>query len=228
MRPEEELEAARERGWREVAAIDAAYRAGEIDQAGWHDAVRALVEPAYLGASTVQGGSGHGGTPAEWDRTRRPVMTAIAADGDILDIGCANGLLMESLRRWAVEDGLRLEPYGVDISAAIVEVARARLPHWADRIWAANAATWEPPRRWDYVRTGLEYVPDDRAGDFVAHLLAAYVAPGGRLIIGKSNERRDRPGIGNRLRSWGHRVAGELRLPHEHPGLEMTWHWIDA
>lgn len=228
MDPEDELEAAREGGWCDLAVIDAAYQRGELDQAGWHDAVRALIEPAYLAAGTDQAGSGHGGTPAEWERTRRPVMTAIAADGDVLDIGCANGLLMESLHRWGGEEGRSVEPYGVDISAALVDVARARLPQWADRIWAANAATWRPPRRWDYVRTGLEYVPEDRVRDFVEHLLTSYVAPGGRLIVGKTNERCDRPSIGDRLRSWDHRVAGELRLPHEHPGLEMTWYRIDA
>ena len=224
----DDVEAAREHGWREVAAIDEAYRSGRLDRAGWHDAVRALIEPSYLGAATAEAGSGHGGTPEEWEATRGPIMAAIERDGDLLDVGCANGLLMESLRRWGDERGLRIEPYGVDISPAIAEVARTRLPHWADRIWAANAATWRPPRRWDYVRTGLEYVPDDRGRELVEHLLAAYVAPGGRLIVGKSNERRDRPDIGARLRSWGLDPTGELRLPHAHPGLEMTWYWIDA
>ncbi|MEP9384092.1 class I SAM-dependent methyltransferase [Nocardioides sp. KR10-350] len=225
---DEGLESAREAGWRELAEIDAAYERGDLDRAGWHDAVRAVIVPAYLAAADVRGGSGHSGTADDWERTRGPLMAAITRAGDFLDVGCANGLLMESVHRWGAARGLAIEPYGVDIAPELADRARRRLPQWADRIWAANAADWVPARRWDYVRTGLEYVPDDAEEGFVAHLLEASVAPGGRLVVGKTNERRGDVPIGDRLRSWGHRVTGELRLPHAHPGLLMTWYWVDA
>lgn len=225
---DEGLEAARERGWRDLASIDAAYARGDLDRRGWHDAIRAVIVPAYLAARDARGGSGHHGSAEEWERTRSPLMTAVEHPGDFLDIGCANGLLMESVHGWGAERSLAIEPYGVEIAAELAGLARRRLPRWADRIWVANAADWTPPRRWDYVRTGLEYVPDDHAEAYLAHLLAHVVAPDGRLIIGKSNERRREISIGDRLRSWGLAVTGELRLPHAHAGLVMSWYWLDA
>ena len=61
---DEGLEAAEERGWREVAAIDAAYARGELGGEGWHAAMVALVVPAYLAAETPEGGSGSSGDAA--------------------------------------------------------------------------------------------------------------------------------------------------------------------
>src|SRR3954449_13247422 len=158
--PDPELEGAKERGWRELAEIDAALERGEIDEDGWHAAILAIVEPAYLGAESPQMQSGHSGDALAWEFSRRLVMDAVDRAGTFLDIGCANGLLMESVARWGVEDGHPIEPFGVDISAALAQLARDRCPQWADRIWTAHAAVWRPPRPFSYVRTGLEYVPD--------------------------------------------------------------------
>ena len=188
-----------ERGWREVAALDAAYEAGSVSADEWHAAVLRLIEPVYLSATTPEGGSGHSGTPAEWRATRSIVVAAVPSDGTFLDVGCANGLLMASVHAWGAERGLAVEPYGVDISARLAGLARSRYPRWADRIWTANARTWVPPRRFDVVRTGLEYVPADLAPAYVGHLLEHVVAPGGRLVIGKNNERRDRVPIAELL-----------------------------
>ncbi|GAA1533136.1 hypothetical protein GCM10009827_058900 [Dactylosporangium maewongense] len=55
-----------------------------------------------------------------------------------MQVGCANGLLMESVHRWAAERGRRVEPFGVDLGARLVAAARVRLPHWADRADAAD------------------------------------------------------------------------------------------
>jgi hypothetical protein len=45
---------------------------------------------------------------------------------------------MESVAAWCAERGLAIEPYGVDISPALAELARRRLPQWADRIWVGT------------------------------------------------------------------------------------------
>jgi hypothetical protein len=50
-------------------------------------------------------------------------------------------------------------------------------------MFVGNAFTWEPPRRFDFVRTELVYVPVSRRADHVRRLLAAVVAPRGRLIV---------------------------------------------
>jgi hypothetical protein len=43
--------------------------------------------------------------------------------------------------------------------------------------------TWEPPRRFDFVRTELVYVPESLQRDLLARLLGEFVVPAGRLIV---------------------------------------------
>ena len=96
-KPDESLAAHKERAWRELGVIDEALLRGEIDEDGWHERVLAIIEPAYLSASTPQGQSGRGGDPAGWEHARRLLLDAVPDGSDVLDVGCANGLLMESL-----------------------------------------------------------------------------------------------------------------------------------
>ena len=127
-------------------------------------------------------------------------------------MGCANGLLMECVARWAAEDGHAIEPYGLDISEKLAELARQRLPRWRDRIFTGNALFWEPPIRFDYVRTELVYVPGYRRREYLARLLARVVAPGGRLIVcsyGSSRPEgvRAEPLV-DEIRGWGFAIEG--------------------
>ena len=225
--PDSELARAKERGWRELAEIDASLERGEIDEDGWHAAVLALVEPAYLAGETPQLQSGKSGDARSWEQGRRLILDAVDRDGTFLDIGCANGLLMESVAAWSAEDGRMLEPYGVDISARLAHLARDRCPQWADRIWTANAATWQPPQRFDFVRTGLDYVPDRSREPYVAHLLT-FLEPGGRLVIGTHNEETDRDALADLVQSWGHPVVGRTTRPHRHPALSYKVFWVEA
>jgi Methyltransferase domain len=216
---DEKLEAAKERGWREIAAIDAAYAAGELDEAGWHAAMAAIVVPAYLSADTPQGGSGSSRDAAGWEYARSLLAEAVEPGWTFLDVGCANGLLMESMAAWA-----GVEPYGLEISPELAELARRRLPHWSSRIWVGNAADWTPPRRFDAIRTGLDYVPRDRRRPLVTHLLGFC----GRLVIGVHNEERDLPGLEAAVAGWGFTVSGRTARPHPHPQLAYKAVWIDA
>jgi hypothetical protein len=45
---------------------------------------------------------------------------------------------------WCAERGVRLEPFGVDLSPGLAAEAR-RLPRWADGIWVGNALDWTAP-----------------------------------------------------------------------------------
>ena len=50
---------------------------GSLDDAGWHAAMASLVVPAYLDAVTAEAGSGHSGTPEEWEYSRGIVAEAV-------------------------------------------------------------------------------------------------------------------------------------------------------
>lgn len=221
------VELAKERGYDVLAPIDEALERGEITQVEWHARILAVVEPAYLSATSEQMGSGHSGTPEQWEQSRGLIMEAVNGSGTFLDVGCANGLLMASVDRWSRERGLVVEPYGVEISPRLADLARSRYPQWRDRIWAANADGWQPPMRFQFVRTGLEYVPSRQREIFVRHLLDSVVAPGGRLIVGKNNENRGESKIAESLRSWGWSDVQEVRRPHDHPRVEMSVVWLD-
>jgi SAM-dependent methyltransferase len=137
-------------------------------------------------------------------------VEAIHRPGSFLDVGCANGYLLESLVRWSPHP---IEPYGLDFSARLVELACARLPQWADRFFVGDALDWEPPRRFDFVRTELVYAPDGRRHELVERLLARVVAPGGRLIVcGYGSPRSGVPTdpVRRILRGWGYELAFEL------------------
>ena len=216
---DEELEAAKERGWRQTAEIDAAYERGELDDAGWHAANAGVIVPAYLAADTPEGGSGSSRDAAGWERARSLVADAVEAGQSFLDIGCANGHLMESMARWA-----DVEPYGLEISPELAARARQRLPRWADRIWIGNALDWQPPRRFDVVRTGLDYVPAPRRQALVEHLLSY----ADRLVIGVFNEERDLRAQEELVAAWGFEIAGRREREHTHPRLAYKAFWIDA
>ncbi|MGB2875705.1 MAG: class I SAM-dependent methyltransferase [Gaiellaceae bacterium] len=152
----------------------------EIDDAQWFAGMASIFEAAYLRGGNPRAQSGFGGDEARWETARRPVADAIDSDGTFLDIGSANGHLLERIVAWSSH---RIEPFGLELVPALAELARRRLPQWADRFFVGNALTWEPPRRFDFVRTELVYVPPQRRRVFLERLLGRIVEPGGRLIV---------------------------------------------
>lgn len=222
------VESAKERAWRDVGAIDAAHEDGQLDDAGWHAAMQALVVPSYLGGSNPRAQSGSSRDAAGWEVARRLLLDLVPDDVSLLDVGCANGHLMESLVDWATQAARRLEPYGLDISDELAALARERLPRWTDRIWVGNALVWKPPHRFEVVRTGLDYVPPRSRPRLVERLLSDVVAPGGRLIIGVYNEERDQRTVEDSLTSWGFSVGGRTERPHPHHALAYRAIWLPA
>lgn len=216
-----------------LARNEADLAAGRIAEAEWYARGDAVITPAYLAGDNPRAQSGHSGDEAHWRQARSHLCDAFHRCGTFLDVGCASGYLMECARRWAGERGLDIEPYGLDLSPPLAALARRRLPAWADRIWVGNAIDWTPPRRFDFVRTGLEYVPAVRQRDLVAHLLELALAPGGRLVIGSFSEERDDllagPTVEQVVAGWGFRVAGRARRPHVHDDrLIYKSLWVEA
>lgn len=213
-----------------IARIDAALDRGDIDENGWHARVADILRPAYLAATTPQAQSGFSGGPLAWWHARGMLAEAIDRGGTFLDVGCANGLLMETLTAWCAAKRITIQPYGLDIVADLAELARRRLPRWADRIFVGNALTWLPPMRFDFVRTGLEYVPPRRRRDLVDRLLRDVVADDGRLIVGVyGNADPDGAALDAVFRSWGYTVAGRAERSHRIRVNELQRVlWIDA
>ncbi len=127
--------------------------------------------------------SGKSGGAQRWEITRCCIAEAVNGDGDYMDIGCANGLLLESLIEWSALRGFRITPHGIDFVPELVELAKQRLPRWADNFQIANVFHWKPRRRYRFVQTLLESVPPDDQSRLVDRLLREVVADGGRLIV---------------------------------------------
>ncbi len=153
----------------------------------YHQRILGWLEDSYLAADErgdVFGGSGCGARDmAHWEARRRVIAGAFDHDGRWLDVGCANGLLMETLTQWVAEKGHRIEPYGLELSERIAVRARKRLPRWAGRIWTGNVMNWEPPMRFDYVTVLADCVPERRRSDLIRRLASRFLHPGGRLVL---------------------------------------------
>lgn len=199
-----------------------------ISEDEWLEESIRLLEAAYLRATTPQGGSGFGGSSEEWRSSRQHIVQGIDRDGTFLDIGCANGYLIECAVVWATERGYAIEPYGLEVAPRLVELARLRLPQWADRIWEGNAIEWSHPDgvRFDFVHTLLDFVHPDRRAELIRHLLNM-VAPGGRLLVSHYVDPTvsSEPPASEILSGLGLDVSGESRPenPRQAPAA-----WIDV
>jgi SAM-dependent methyltransferase len=134
---------------------------------------------------------------------------------------------MECLRRWAAIQGIALKVYGLEISPELADLARRRLPQWHAQIWTGNAYDFEPPTSFDFVRTGLDYVPPSRRQEFVRRLLTSYLNPGGRLIIGMHTELRSETPVEQAVSEWGNAIAGRIEIAHQDPRAARRAFWID-
>ena len=147
------------------------------------------LEASYVRESDPIRQSGFAGGAERWRLEREPILDSIQEDGGILDIGCANGYLLESLVAWARERGISLTPFGVDQGTRLIALARQRLSMYADHFYVGNAWDWEPPQRYRYVYSVHDCVPDQFLAPFVGRLLRSTVAPGGTLILGAYGSR---------------------------------------
>jgi Methyltransferase domain len=171
-----------------------------------------VFEENYLASDDPRAQSGFRGDEARWESARRPIVEAIDGPGALLDIGCANGYLLESIVRWSAHP---IEPYGLDFAPKLVALARKRLPQWSDRFFVGDALTWQPPRAFEFARTELVYVPAQQRRELVERLLT-FVR---RLIVCSYGSRRSNlaaDDVGEELRGLGFDVVGEI----EREGLE--------
>jgi SAM-dependent methyltransferase len=192
----------------------------------WFESEKAYYEPRYLSGKNPRRQSGFGRDALDWERYRRCVVSPIQENGKFLDIGCANGLLMEDVVRWSKADGFLIEPYGLDISEKLVALARQRLPEWQDRFFVGNALYWDPPFRFDYVRTELVYVPDNKRRIYVERLFEKFLNDNGRLLIcsygsSRPEGHRTEPLL-NEIHSWGIKTESVTDVNSDPHGFVIT------
>jgi 2-polyprenyl-3-methyl-5-hydroxy-6-metoxy-1,4-benzoquinol methylase len=182
--------------------------------------LREAVTEFYLAdASNPYQQSGRSSGVERWEETRRCLVKAIHRNGDFLDVGCANGLLLETLMVWAREEGFSTRPHGIDLVPELVELARQRFRQNRDCFEVANAFYWSPKRQYDFVRTNLEYVPEQDWSAFIRAQYAA-VSPGGRLIVCHyRNAGEPYVEVGMIARQAGYPVAGRT----EALGVAIAW-----
>ena len=170
----------------------------------------AALEDAYLTSDEPIEQSGFSGGPKRWREERGPILDAVFGDGHFLDVGCANGYLLECLSAWAAEAGIQLTPHGLELGSRLVESARRRHSEHAGNINHGDVWNWQPPRTYDYVYTLSHLAPPGLLGD-LCRRLATWVSPGGRLIVGDYGSRRrgiEPQDMRMVLKSLGFEVAG--------------------
>jgi SAM-dependent methyltransferase len=180
---------------------------------------------SYLASEDPCQQSGFGGGAERWRAEREPILEGVAKDGDFIDLGCANGFLLECLRGWAAAKEIRLDPFGLDQSAELVALARERLPELASHFFVGNSWSWEPPRRFDYVYSLADAVPASYLRDHIQRLHSSFVAPGGRLILGSygSRSRQLAPvDVGGALEDAGYAPMGSASAGNG-PLVRFAW-----
>ena len=220
---------AKNRAYQFVEAQQQALDDGQITEAEWFDVHNQFFTGHYLAADNPRAQSGHGGDNAQYRYTRMMVLEAIHKSGTFIDVGCANGHLIESLDKWLNGSGLRVEFYGLDISAELLQLAKQRLPQWHERFFLGNALYWTPQEKVDFVYlSGLEYMPLARQKAFLDHLFGTYVAHSGRFILGPVAEERNRREFEEMLQTWGYKPSGYCEKSHRsHNGLAKKLFWFD-
>jgi len=175
-----------------------------------HDSIRDgyLAEP---GSPYRMSGRSKG--KERWEETRRCVCEAIDRDGDFLDVGCANGLLLETLREWSPHE---ITPHGVDFVAELIDHARARHSGFAANFHRANAWDWDPSRRYTFVRTSIECVPEADWPELIRRQ-AAWAEP--LIVCHYRNANEPAVDVTSLVESCGYEIAGSTQAP----GVRVTW-----
>jgi SAM-dependent methyltransferase len=125
------------------ARLRALYAAAPRDE--YFAAAREAIRDYYLAEpSNPYRQSGRSSGAERWLQTRRCIARAVHRGGDFLDVGCANGLLLESLIQWTGERGFTIRPHGIDFVPELVALARQRLAPHRGSFAVANAFCRSP------------------------------------------------------------------------------------
>ena len=213
------------------AYVNAALKQKEISKDEWYEINKEYFTKLYLASDNPRGQSGHGGNEPHYRFAHLPIIDCFYKNGTFLDVGCANGHLMEMIYKWATAIGFNLEVFGVDISEGLIELAKSRLPQWKDRFYLNNAFYWKPEQKFDYIHIGgLEGVPEEDEREFFDYVMENYLADEGRLILGPywQSEHDSRAGSVDRLLNTGVAPSGYIEKTHyNNSGMIRKAIWFD-
>jgi len=190
----------------------------EIKLQEWFGRLKKDLGEAYLRHKEPWKQSGFSGSEDRWIRSRKPIADCVAESGSFLDIGCANGYLLECILKWTSERGLTLIPYGLDLSEKLIELAKKRLPEYVDNFYVDNAWLWTSPMRFDYVRTEVIYVPEYLQKQHIERIIDSFLTYRGRLLVTEYRSKGDpvdKPWIDEALREWGFNITKQVSGFHE-------------
>ena len=88
----------------------------------WFTSLKDELETAYVRNEQPWEQSGYYGSEEHWTAARKPVADCIDTSGTFLDIGCANGYLLECILKWTSERNLEVIPFGIDISEKLIDI----------------------------------------------------------------------------------------------------------
>jgi hypothetical protein len=185
----------------------------ETRQQQWFASLQHELEGAYLQHNEPWKQSGFAGPEERWVACRKPIADCIDKSGFFLDIGCANGYLLECILKWTAARNINVTPYGLDLSAKLVHLAKQRLPEYLQNIYTGNGWLWQNPVRFDYVRTEMVYVPEQLRRQYIERIIDTYLQSKGKLLLTEyrsSKEPVDTPWIDETLKQWGFSIIKQL------------------
>jgi len=189
----------------------------------WFENLKNVLEEAYLQHNEPRKQSGFLGPEEAWIQCRKPIADCLDKSGTFLDIGCANGYLLECVAKWSKERGIEIIPYGLDLSERLIGLARERLPKYESHFFVGNGWTWNPPMKFDYVRTEVVYVPEELQEKYVKRLLNEFINVNGKLLVAEYRSRKDtesRKWIDEYLKEWD--LTVEFINSGYYEGKELT------
>jgi SAM-dependent methyltransferase len=189
----------------------------------WFISLKNKLERTYLQYDDPWKQSGLIGNEKYWIKARKPIVECIETSGAFLDIGCANGYLLECLMKWGKSLSRELIPHGLDLSEKFVTLAIQRHSAFQSNFHVGNAWTWNPPKQYDHVRTEMGYVPQKLQQGYIKRLYTNFLKKKGTLIITEYRSRNTpgrKPWIDLLIEKWGYQI--NKRISGFFEGKEVT------
>ena len=203
-----------------------AYERGSITREAFFENTERECSRLYLSRDNPRAQSGHGSDMYRWRNVRWMILEPILQGGTFIDIGSANGHLIETLDRWMKSTDVHVEFFGLEISERLHELAKKRLPGFANRLFHGNVFDWLPQQRFTYVYTMIyPDFPMDMRRELIHRLYHDYLSAGGTLILGPWSAE---DGYEDEILSFGYEFAGyvEKTVPPNNSEVKRVV-WID-